>query len=74
VKPTDGVGVYGGELRLLSVGGPGNVGGNLERTIGYDHLVRWAPTMTTWTAEDVMPDIAERYRSTRLTSRSPIGW
>jgi peptide/nickel transport system substrate-binding protein len=61
VKPVDEAGVYGGELRLLSVGGPDNVAGNLDRTLGYDHLVRWKPRMTTWTAEDVIPDIAETY-------------
>ncbi|WP_020579801.1 ABC transporter substrate-binding protein [Actinopolymorpha alba] len=61
VKPLDESGVYGGELRLVVVGGPESVGGYLDRTIGYDHLVRWAPKMDTWTADDVLPDIAESY-------------
>jgi peptide/nickel transport system substrate-binding protein len=61
VKPLDEAGTYGGELRLVIVGGPEAVDGTLDRTIGYDHLVRWKPQMTTWTADDVVPDIAESY-------------
>lgn len=60
LEPLEARGTYGGTLRLLSVGS-GEVYDGLERIVGYDNLVRWKPQMSTWTSDDVVPNIAERY-------------
>lgn len=54
VQPYESIGVYGGTWRTGLRGGNDQVW--LERTIGYDQLVRWD---TNW--QEVIPNVAERF-------------
>jgi peptide/nickel transport system substrate-binding protein len=55
VEPIEQVGVYGGTLRSGLLGG-GNNTDMLDRFIGYDNLLRWAPE---W--DEVVPNVASGY-------------
>jgi peptide/nickel transport system substrate-binding protein len=56
VTPMEQVGTYGGTWRTAIVGGLDLAW--LDRTVGYDYLVRWDPA---W--ESVIPNIAESWES-----------
>jgi peptide/nickel transport system substrate-binding protein len=56
VTPLESVGTYGGQWRTALVGG--SDGAWLEKTIGYDYLVRYTPD---WS--EVVPNIAESFEA-----------
>lgn len=57
VEPIDGDAAYGGEWQMAVTGPPGAHW--LLRTIGYEHLVRWRPGVVDFSANDVLPNLAE---------------
>jgi peptide/nickel transport system substrate-binding protein len=56
LKGTDGIGSYGGEMRTDILGGTDRGYGWVDRMIGYEKLVRWAPE-----GGRVIPNIAESW-------------
>jgi peptide/nickel transport system substrate-binding protein len=58
VLPTEEIGRYGGDLRMLAFEG----GVAVNETIGYENLVRFEPGMTEdLTIEHVIPNVAEEW-------------
>jgi peptide/nickel transport system substrate-binding protein len=60
VEPVERVGRYGGDWRymLLQGGCPECL---LERTIGYENLVRWTPDVRAFTVEELIPNVVESF-------------
>ncbi|GLQ55174.1 ABC transporter substrate-binding protein [Devosia nitrariae] len=58
LEPLDEVGVYGGSLRTDILGGTDRGYGWINRIIGYEPLVRWAPE-----GGRVIPNIAESWEA-----------
>lgn len=56
VQPTESLGEYGGTWRMGLRGGGDNA--LLQRTVAYEHLVRWTPD---WTA--IEPNVAESFEA-----------
>ena len=56
IKPLDGIGVYGGDLRTDLLGGTDRGYGWLRRTVGYEYLVQFEPG-----GFIPMPNVAEIY-------------
>ena len=52
---------FGRITRLLAREWPEAAITALDRTVGYERLLRWTREPEAWTADDVLPDIAEGY-------------
>jgi peptide/nickel transport system substrate-binding protein len=60
VEPVERVGGYGGEWRTGLIG-EANPTAWLNYTIGYEYLVRWKPNTKEFSAEQVVPNVAEDF-------------
>lgn len=59
LQGSEGIGTYGGDWNAATTN-PGGSGYEL-RTMACEHLVRWKPGVIQFTADDVIPNVAERY-------------
>ncbi|MGH2535602.1 MAG: ABC transporter substrate-binding protein [Thermomicrobiales bacterium] len=58
LEPVEQIGTYGGDWNTAT---PSQGSGYESRTVAYEHLVRWRPGIIQFTADDVIPNVAERF-------------
>lgn len=61
VEPVDRVGVYGGEWNTAMLG-PADAW-FAQRATGYENLVRWQPEVSSFSAEETIPNVVESWES-----------